>query len=128
MSRTKQMKLFETLKVKPQIFLYVPNKFADNLKKEDEFNLGEILSGYIPIGKVKILFKIEECVISFLIKREITEEEFNIVVKEINKYLGNKEQGVSFFYKEQGEIKYRVIKKPVINTDAPVKVSFIEDD
>ena len=130
-------KVREIMKLKPQIFLYIPIEagvITDNICLYSIQNdLYELIKEISPINKIKARKGLKDYTISFIIKSKITEDIFHEIYKIITTYLNNTED-ISQFYKEDGEIKYRQTKannnelqaKPQTGTRGQLK--FIEDE
>ena len=130
-------KVSEIMKLKPQIFLYIPIEtgvITDNICLYSIQNdLYELTKKITPINKIKARKGVKDYTISFIIKSKITEDIFNEIYKFITTYLNNTAD-ISQFYKENGEIKYRQLKannnnlqeKPPTGTRGQLK--FKEDE
>ena len=137
-------KVREIMKLKPQIFLYIPIEtgvITDNICLYSIQNdLYELIKEIAPINKIKARKGVKDYTISFIIKSKITEDIFIQIYKIITTYLKNTAD-ISQFYKEDGEIKYRQTKRTSTElkannnelqenppTGTRVQLKFIEDE
>lgn len=119
----KQTKIYDVLKLKPSIFMYIPKELIKNDRVATE--LHSVINEYEAIGKVKLMYRSDDATISFIVKTQITEDTFKNICGIITKYLNNDD--ISIYYKDKGDIVFKRSKKiPFVPTAE--KISFIEDD
>jgi hypothetical protein len=116
-------KIREILNKKPQIYAYIPliylqdDECPHRIKTElKAFITSEAITEHIQITMIRLYGRSVDFSISFNIKDNITEETFIYIANKIKAYftklrgLTETAKDISIFYKEEGILKYKVLK------------------
>jgi len=116
-------KIREILNKKPQIYAYIPliylrdDECPHRIKTElKAFITSEAITENIQITMIRLYGRSVDFSISFNIKDNITEETFIYIANKIKAYftelrgLTETAKDISIFYKEEGILKYKVLK------------------
>jgi hypothetical protein len=135
-------KIREILNKKPQIYAYIPliylqdDECPHRIKTElKAFITSEAITENIQITMIRLYGRSVDFSISFNIKDNITEEIFIYIANKIKAYftelrgLTETAKDISIFYKEEGILKYKVLKvyAPILEGSGK-KPQFIAED
>ena len=137
-------KIRTILNNKPQIYAYIPliyltetdDECTHRIKTElKAFIKNETVAEDLPITAIRLYGRSVDFSISFNIKDNITEETFIYIANKIKAYftklrgLTETAKDISIFYKEEGILKYKVLKVyiPILEGSGK-RPQFITDD
>jgi hypothetical protein len=135
-------KIREVLNKKPQIYAYIPliylqdDEYPHRIKTELKAVItSEAITENIQITMIRLYGRSVDFSISFNIKDNITEDIFIYIANKIKAYftelrgLTETAKDISIFYKEDGALKYKVLKSyiPILEGSGK-RPQFITDD